>query len=88
MHFFRCQVYIGFLASNVSTYDFSTLYTTLPPNLIKEKLTNLIEQNFNREGSLYLVCNEKLTFFFFTSEQYKIFKLRSCQNVCELSISI
>ena len=29
----------GFLASGLSTYDFSTLYTTLPRNLIKEKLT-------------------------------------------------
>ena len=28
----------GFLASGLSTYDFSTLYTTLPHNLIK-KLT-------------------------------------------------
>ena len=27
----------GFLASGLSTYDFSTLYTTLPHNLIKEK---------------------------------------------------
>ena len=30
----------GFLASGSSTYDFSTLYTTLPHNLIKEKLQN------------------------------------------------
>ena len=29
----------GFLASSLSTYDFSTLYTTLPRNLIKDKLT-------------------------------------------------
>ena len=29
------------------------LYTTLPHNLIKEKLTELIEQIFIREGSLY-----------------------------------
>ena len=44
----------GFLASSLSTYDFSTLYTTLPHNLIKEKLTELIEQTFYSEGSLYL----------------------------------
>ena len=31
----------GFLASSLSTYDFSTLYTTLPHNPIKEK-TNRI----------------------------------------------
>ena len=53
---------IGFLASGLSTYDFSTLYTTLPHNLIKEKLTELIEQPFNREGSLYLACNDKNAF--------------------------
>ena len=29
----------GFLASGLSTYDFSTLYTTLPHNRIKEKIT-------------------------------------------------
>ena len=40
----------GFLASDLSTYNFSTLYTTLPHNLIKEKLTELVEQTFNREG--------------------------------------
>ena len=53
----------GFLASGLSTYDFSTLNTTLPHNLIKEKLTELIEQTFNREGSLYLACNDKNAFF-------------------------
>ena len=53
----------GFLASGLSTYDFPTLYTTLPHNLIKEKLTELIEQKFNREGSLYLDCNDKNAFF-------------------------
>ena len=67
----------GFLASSVSTYDFSTLYTTLHHNLIKEKLTELIEQTFNREGSLYLACYEKRAF---TSER---FKLWSCQKVCD-----
>ena len=53
----------GFLASSVFTYDFSTLYyTALPHNLIKEKLAELIEQTFNREGSLYLDCDEKRVF--------------------------
>ena len=71
----------GFLASGLSTYDFSTLYTTLPHNLIKEKLTELIEQTFNREGSLYLACNDKIAFF--TSEQPKRYKLWSCQRMCD-----
>ena len=53
----------------MSTYDFSTFYTTLPHNLIKENQTELIEQTCHREGSLYLACNEKRAFF--TSEQPK-----------------
>ena len=39
----------GFRATSLSTYDFSTLYTTLPHNLIKEKLNDLIEWSFERE---------------------------------------
>ena len=69
----------GFPASGLSTYHFSTLYTTLPHNLIKEKVTELIEQTFNREGSPYLACNDKNTFF--TSEQPKRYKcghVRKC----------
>ena len=36
----------GYRASSLSTYDFSTLYTTLPHNLIKDKLVDLIERTF------------------------------------------
>ena len=43
----------GFRTSSLSTYDFSTLYATLPHNLIKDKLEDLIERTFQREGSLY-----------------------------------
>ena len=55
----------GFLATSLSTYDFSTLYTTLPHNLIKEKLINLIEWTFKREGSPYIACNERQALFHF-----------------------
>ena len=44
------------------TYDFSTLYTTLPHNLIKDKLIDLIERTFQREGSPYLACNDRNAF--------------------------
>ena len=50
--------------TSLSTYDFSTLYTTLPHNLIKEKRLDLIEQTFyKKEGKLYLACNDKKAFF-------------------------
>ena len=68
----------------MSTYDFSTLYTTLSHNIIEEKLTDseLIEQTFKREGFLYLACNEKIALFF-TSEPPKRYKLWSCQKMCD-----
>ena len=53
----------GFLASSLSTYDFSTLYTTLPHNFIKDKLVDLTERTFQRESSPYIACNEKTAFF-------------------------
>ena len=65
----------------MSTYDFSTLYTTLPHNLIKEQLIDLIERTFQREGSPNLACNDRNAFF--TSEKPKNYQSWSCQNVCD-----
>ena len=44
---------IGYQATSLSTYDFSTLYTTLPHNLIKEKLLDLIERTFYKKKVSY-----------------------------------
>ena len=63
---------------------FSTLYTTLPHNLIKEKLLDLIERAFKNifknEGTLYLACNDNKAFF--TSTDHRGYTRWSCQNVC------
>ena len=67
----------------MSTYDFSTLYTTLPHNLIKEKLLDLIEQTFyKKEGKLYFACNDKKALFT-SADHYRGYHLWSCQNVCD-----
>ena len=69
----------GFRATSLSTYDFSTLYTTLPHNLIKEKLINLIEWTFKGEGSPYIACNDRQAFF--TSgdtKRYKLWSFKTC----------
>ena len=55
----------NFQASKLSTYDFSTLYTTLPHHLIKDKLIDLINRTFIRENIQYLACNEECAFFHF-----------------------
>ena len=65
----------------MSTYDFSTLYTTLPHHLIKDKLIGLINRTFIREKTQYLACNEECAFF--TSDVYNNHNLRSCQKVCD-----
>ena len=62
---------------------FSTLYTTLPHNLIKEKLLDLIERTFyKKDGKLYIACNEKKAFFT-SADHYRGCHLWSCQNVCD-----
>ena len=70
-----------FRAFNLSTSDFSMLYSTLPHNLIKEKLNDLIEWTFHREDSLYLAYNVRNAFF--TSEVHKNYTLWTCQKMCE-----
>ena len=46
----------------MSTYDFSTLYTTLPHHLSKDKLIDSINRTFIRENTQYLACNEECVF--------------------------
>ena len=45
----------GFRASSLSTYDFSTLYTTLPHNLIKDKLVDLTERTLKKGKALFIL---------------------------------
>ena len=53
-----------FNATSLSTYDFSTLYTTFPYHLIKDKLIDLIESTFQKEGSSYIACIDRNVFYF------------------------
>ena len=69
-----------FGATSLSTYDFSTLYTTLPHGLVRDKLIDLIERTFQREGSPYLACGDRNAFF--TSEKPKKYHAWSCRGVC------
>ena len=63
----------SFRASSLSTYDFCSLYTTPPHNLIKE----------NSEGSLYLAMEECFGCCFSTSEKHRNYTLWSYQKVYE-----
>ena len=70
----------NFQASKLSTYVFSTVYTTLPHHVIKDKLIDLINRTFIRENTQYLACNEECAFF--TSDVYNNHNFWSCQKVC------
>ena len=43
----------------LSTYDLSTLYTTLPYHIIKDNLIDLTERTFSRKHALCLACNKE-----------------------------
>ena len=51
------------------------------PQSFKDKLVNLIERTFQREGSLYIACNYKNAVF--TSDAVRNYSSWSCQKVCE-----
>ena len=73
----------GFRASSLSTYDFYTLYTTLPNNLIKDKLMDLTERISKRRFSFYS-CSDRHVFF--TSDAVRIIIIIwSCQKVYALT---
>ena len=50
-------------------------------NLIKDKLVDLIERTFQREGSFYIACNDRNAFF--TSDAVRNYNLWSCQKLCD-----
>ena len=52
----------NFQASKLSTYDFSTLYTTLPHHLIKDELIDLINRTFIRENTQYWLAMKNVLF--------------------------
>ena len=69
----------NFKVSSFSTYDFSTLYTTLPYNLINDKLTALIQKTFARENVMFLACNNEKAFF--TNSIVKRYTMWTCDEV-------
>ena len=62
---------------------FSTLYTALPHNLIKEKPLDLIERTSikRKVSNTLLVMIRKR--FFTSTDHYRGYHLWSCQNVCD-----
>ena len=67
---------------NISTWDFSTLYTTIPHSDLLDRIKKLIKFLFGKNDGQYLLVNERNAFFSPTDkDNYLSF---SCQKFCEL----
>ena len=71
----------NFRGSQVSSFDFSTLYTSMPHDLIKAKVLSLVNWCFNRESKTYLCTSDKAGFF--SNKKYDSYKCWSCAELCE-----
>lgn len=63
----------------VDSYDFSTLYTTLPHNLIKQKFSYLIKWSFDKSGCDYISCSSYNSFF--SEKPYKKYTNWTCNEM-------
>ena len=72
---------VTFQGSQVSSFDFSTLYTSLPHDLIKAKVLSLVNWCFNRESKSYLCTSLKAGFF--SNKKYDSYRCWSCAELCE-----
>ena len=71
----------NFQGSQVSSFDFSTLYTSLSHDLIKAKVLSLVNWCFNRESKSYLCTSLKAGFF--SNKKYDSYWCWSCAELCE-----
>ena len=64
--------------NHVSTWDFSTLYTSLPHAQLKKQLHDLLERVFNTKGKSFIATNNFRTFWTNdrTSTRYTYFSCR------------
>ena len=67
--------------NHVSTWDFSTLYTSLPHAQLKKQLHDLLERVFNTKGKSFIATNNFRAFWTNdrTSTRYTYF---SCRELC------
>ena len=71
----------NFRCSHVSSFDFSTVYTSLPHDLIKAKVLSLVNWCFTRESKTYLCTSDKAGFF--NNKKYDSYKCWSCAELWE-----
>ena len=71
----------NFQGSQVSSFDISTLYTSLPHDLIRDKVLSLVNWCFNRESKSYLCTSPNAGFF--SNKKYDSYRCWSCAELSE-----
>jgi len=69
------------MVSEINTFDFSTLYTSLPLHLVKNKLIGLVKKPFAREKPTFIVVSRNKAFF--SNSNYNNCLYWSC-DVCDV----
>ena len=49
---------LGYCRKSISTFDFSTLFTSIPHHQLKDNLTKFVNRIFDIKDKTYIVCNE------------------------------
>jgi len=70
------------MVSEINTFDFSTLYTSLPLHLVKNKLIGLIEKTFARGKTTFIVVSRNKAFFSYSKFNNCLYW--SCEDVCDI----
>ena len=65
---------------SLATYDFKTLYTSIPHNLLKDKMKSFIERIFKRKGKKYIVPKKKDGYLTNKKNGFSIKQLVECIN--------
>ena len=71
----------NFKGSQVSSLNFSTLYTSLPHDLVKTKVLSLVKWCFNRESKTYLCTSDRAGFF--SNKKYDSYACWFFTELCE-----
>ena len=65
---------------SIATYDFKTLYTSIPHNLLKKQLKRFIEGVFKRKGKRYIVPYKNGGYFTNNKNGFSVKQLIECIN--------
>ena len=49
---------LSYCRKSISTFDFSTLFTSIPHDQLKDNLTKFVNRIFEIKGKTYIVCND------------------------------